>query len=214
MKIDIPGGSDYNNYITYEFAGSPRYMYYHRGPSPSVFEGGDTYSTSLQDFVYNPQVPVPISPVGTPSYNDGLDVGAIDNTSILVSGSYIDRKVAFSNSGPAVEIYAAGDGIISAVPDDQGFSYYYDTSGKQSKKSGTSMAAPQVCGMMACILQAHPDWTPKQVKNYLIANSQPLMYDTSSDDDFISSASLHGGNNRIAHLPMNGSKQFNYGNVV
>jgi subtilisin family serine protease len=199
MKVDRPGGVDYDNYLSFSIFGFPNYMYYHRGASPSAFEGGDSYvEFSRQD-----------SP--SSSFNNGFDVGAIDNSSQLVNGSYLDRKVNFSNSGPGVDIYAAGDAIISADKSNGGLVYFHDSDWKQSKKSGTSMASPQVCGMIACILQAHPDWTPGQVKDYMINNSQPLLYTTNDNDDYTVEASLHGGNNRIAHLPMNGSKKFTYG---
>lgn len=68
--------------------------------------------------------------------------------------------------------------------------------------------------MMACILQAHPDWSPEQVTKYMTENSQEGMYDTGNDNDYINNASIHGGNDRIAYLPMNGSKTFSYGNLV
>ena len=199
MKVDIPGGVDYNNYITINNSGFTRYMYYHRGPSPSTFEGGDSYADLFrQDSV-------------SASFNDGLDVGALDDAAVSVDGSFLDRKVNFSNSGPGVDVYAAGSSIISAVPNSQGSAYYYGSTGRQSKKSGTSMAAPQMCGIIACILQVHPDWTPKQVKSYILSNSQSLLYDTGNNNDYTDNASIHGGNNRIAYLPMNGSKTFTYG---
>lgn len=199
MKIDIPGGVDYNNYITIKNFGLTRYMYYHRGPSPSTFEGGNSYADlSRQDSV-------------SASFNNGLDVGALDDAAVSVDGSFLDRKVNFSNSGPGVDVYAAGSSIISAVPNSQGSAYYYGSTGRQGKKSGTSMAAPQICGLMACILQVHPDWTPKQLKNYILSNSQSLLYDTGNNNDYTDNASIHGGNNRIAYLPMNGSKTFTYG---
>jgi subtilisin family serine protease len=199
MKIDVPGGVDYNNYLTFSIGGLTRYMYYHRGPSPSTFEGGDSYV----DFFRQDSPSV--------SLNDGFDVGAMDNGSQLVNGVQLDKKVIFSNSGPGVDIYAAGDSIISADANGEGLTYFHDSEWRQSKKSGTSMASPQVCGIIACILQAHPDWTPGQVKDYMINNSQPLLYTTGADDDYAIQTSLHGGNNRIAYLPLNGSKQFTYG---
>lgn len=209
-KIDLPGNQDYNNYLKFNMSGTEKYMYYHRGPSPSVFEAGDSYTdSSTQDFNYN-QLGTIVSPVGTPSFNDGFDVGALDNSSIWNGSSYVDQKVTFSDSGPAVEIYAAGDGIISAGISTDTNEYYYGESGKQTKKSGTSMAAPQICGMMACILQAYPDWTPAQVKQYLINNSKPLMYETGNNNDYTNTDSIHGGPNRIAYLPMNGNKVFRY----
>ena len=210
MKIALPGQSDYNNYLKVKInIFNTDYVYYHRGASPSTFEGGDTYTGSEQDFSYN-EVGSIVSPAGSPSFNAGFEVGALDNSSLYRSGSYLDKKVSFSDSGPGVDIYAVGDQVISAGIDGTGYSYYYGSNARQTKKSGTSMAAPQVCGMIACVLQAHPDWSPAQVKEYLINNSQDVMYDTSSDTDYISSSSLHGGNNRIAYLPMNGDKTFTY----
>lgn len=214
MKIDRPGGQDYNNQLTINVFGFTDHIYYHRGASPSTFEGGSTWNGSEEDFQYN-HLGVITSPSGTPSFNDGFEVGALDNSASLQDGIYKDRRVAFSDSGPGVDIYAAGDSIISAAATgDSQFDYFYGTySGtdyKQVKKSGTSMATPQLCGMIACVLQVHPDWTPEQVKKYIINNSQPLMYDTNLDNDYTSTRSLFGGNNRIAYLPMSGSKTFNY----
>lgn len=207
-KIDIPGGQDYNNYLRASIAGINGYFYYNRGPSPSVFEGGNTYSYAFS------------ADVSTGDFNPGFDVGSIDNTSLYQdggysgSGGYRDKKSNFSNSGPGVGIWATGDSIISAAIDGQGSPLYYDSNYRQVKKSGTSMAAPQVCGIMACILQAHPDWSPEQVTKYMIENSQDGMYDTGNNDDYINNSSIHGGNDRIAYLPMNGSKTFGYGSVV
>ena len=40
--------------------------------------------------------------------------------------------------------------------------------------SGTSMAAPVVSGIAALALQAHPGWTPDQVKSALVATARPI----------------------------------------
>jgi hypothetical protein len=42
---------------------------------------------------------------------------------------------------------------------DDGFEY--------AKVSGTSMAAPQVCGFLACMLEKYPDMTQKQARELL-----------------------------------------------
>ena len=192
QKIDTPGGVDYNNYIT---VGS-YYVHYHRGKSPSTFEGGNTLELSLS----SPSADI----------NEGFDVGALDNTSVLSGSTYLDRKTSFSDSGPAVEIYTVGRYVISAQPTSASTIYYWNSNFKQAKYSGTSMAAPQMCGMIGLLAQAHPDWTPAQVKNYFISNSQALMYDTGSTNDYTTTNTIHGGNNRVAYFPMNGQKPFGY----
>ena len=192
QKIDRPGGVDYNNYLT---VGS-YYVYYHRGKSPSIFEGGNTLELSSS----SPSADI----------NEGFDVGALDNTSVLSGSTYLDRKTSFSDSGPAVEIYTVGRHVISAQPTSASTIYYWNSNFKQDKYSGTSMAAPQMCGMIGCLLQAHPDWTPAQVKNYFISNSQALMYDTGNTNDYTTTNTIHGGNNRVAYFPMNGQKPFGY----
>jgi subtilisin family serine protease len=39
--------------------------------------------------------------------------------------------------------------------------------GKYIRTSGTSMAAPMIAGLVADLLQAHPNWTPDMVKGAL-----------------------------------------------
>ena len=198
MKIDVPGGVDYNNYISFQIGGINYYMYYQRGKSPSTFEGDDTFQTTNTG-----------TTVG--DINEGFDVGALDSNTTFQNSTYKDSKVNFSDSGPGVGIYTAGKYIISAQPSNQGSSYYLDASWRQAKYSGTSMAAPQMCGMIGCLLQAHPDWTPGQIKQFFINNSQSLMYDTGATNDYTTTNSIHGGNNRVAYFPLKGQRPFSIG---
>ena len=198
MKIDVPGGVDYDNYLTFTFSGQTYYMYYHRGGTPSVNEGGDTFtSTATQD-----------NPVG--DLNEGFMVGATDAFDVQDGAVYRDRKTGFSQSGPGVNIYTAGRYIISAQPNNQGSTYFADASYRQAKLSGTSMAAPQMCGMIGLLTQAHPDWTPAQVKKYFESNSVANLNDTGNNNDYTTSITIHGGPNRVAYFPMNGQKKFGY----
>jgi len=201
MKCDVPGGTDYDNYITFTFSGQTYYMYYHRGGTPSTVEGGNVFSGPSA-------TPPEDNPAG--DINEGFFVGAVDNTATLQNSVYADNKTSFSQSGPMVNIYTVGRYVISAQPNGMGSTYSYDSNWRQSKYSGTSMASPQMVGMIACLLQAHPDWTPGQVKSYFENNAVANMRDTGANDDFQVSSTIHGGPNRIAYFPMNGQRPFGY----
>jgi hypothetical protein len=74
-----------------------------------------------------------------------------------------DRKATYSNCGPRIDIWAPGTfinsswvgsapsgGFATPVPDARNASYYV------GKLSGTSMASPQVVGLLACLLEKVP----------------------------------------------------------
>lgn len=103
-------------------------------------------------------------------------VGSIDSTSV-------DQKVLYSDCGPGVDIWAPGTAIISALPsgvaDPRNGSYYL------GKYNGTSMASPQVCGVLACALETYPYWNQTQAKAYIqgIAKSNQLTATSSGPTD-------------------------------
>ncbi|SHM62264.1 S8 family serine peptidase [Gracilibacillus kekensis] len=80
-----------------------------------------------------------------------------------------DTITDFSSRGPVTvnwaikpEIVAPGANIVSTVPD-----------GYQAL-SGTSMAAPHIAGVLALLKEAHPDWTPEQLKAAILTTAQPF----------------------------------------
>ncbi|MFF7078407.1 S8 family peptidase [Streptomyces lavendulae] len=79
------------------------------------------------------------SPSGVPQ---ALTVGATDAA---------DRRPAFSNHGPCVDISAPGVSVVSA---------WKGSATALARASGTSMAAPHVAGAAALILAAPGDATP------------------------------------------------------
>ncbi len=125
--------------------------------------------------------------------------------------STVEGKADFSNSGPGVDIYAAGEEIQSSISNSNGVNYFADSNYKQARQQGTSMASPQMAGMVACLVQAHPDWTPKQVKDYFLNQSQSTMHDSGNNADWDDTNTIHGGNNRTAYFPMHGKKPFSFG---
>jgi len=60
-------------------------------------------------------------------------------------------------------VSAPGVSVFSSVPGNQYATY-----------QGTSMAAPHVAGAVAVIKQAHPDWTPEQIKQALVSTAEPI----------------------------------------
>ena len=87
-----------------------------------------------------------------------------------------DKMVDFSSWGTdpnlnfKPELAAPGGGIWSTVP---------LAMGGYANYSGTSMSSPHVGGAAALIMQAHPDWTPAQVKTALM-NTATLLTDPTS----------------------------------
>lgn len=73
-----------------------------------------------------------------------------------------DQRIAFSNHGACVDLFAPGLYVTSA----------WNTSVYAlNAMSGTSMAAPHVTGVAARYLGTHPAATPEQVTQYLLENA-------------------------------------------
>lgn len=125
-----------------------------------------------------------------------------------------DSKAALSNCGPGVDLYAPGYNIMSAylnevninpaVPDSRNGSYYLQ------KNQGTSMASPQIAGIIACLAERYPHWTQKEFKDYLF---QYAEYGTIKDGArgwransvvATSNYNIQGSGNRVAKLAPRG----------
>ena len=72
------------------------------------------------------------------------------------------------------------------------------------------MAAPQVAGIAALVCQVHPDWTPAQIKGWIVNNSGTTIKTTGANDDYSVNTSLWGASQKVAYLTMNGASPFNY----
>jgi subtilisin family serine protease len=97
---------------------------------------------------------------------------------LLAQSSTADNKVGFSTTGPGVDIYAAGHNIVSSTSSNNKFSdaaYWGNPVWRQCNISGTSMAAPQVCGLGALYLQANPMLTPAQLRSMIHNDSSETM---------------------------------------
>jgi hypothetical protein len=140
-KHDVPGGIDWDN--TFEM--SIRYpdsvsqpYYYMRGTSPTANDN--------------------VADGGTHDL-PAICVGSVDTKSV-------DQKVLYSDCGPGVDLWAPGTYIMSSytggVNDSRNNSFF------NGKISGTSMASPQVCGVLACALEIYPHWNQQSAKDYIV----------------------------------------------
>lgn len=174
FKVSLPStniADDYNNYFYWEFTSGGSTLvdtkYYNRGSSPAAAPGA-------------------------------ISVGAIGNyAGSLVN--FLEEKAPFSNCGPRIDVFAPGSGITSAVnnnwrekgavvdgvqqadtipvtaADPRNSAY------KTVSIGGTSMASPQVTGVLATLLEMTPTLTAAQALSYLVNNAkQNQLYDTTT----------------------------------
>ena len=123
-----------------------------------------------------------------------ITVGAI--------GSNIsDIKTADSNCGPRVDVYAPGRFIMSSVNSTLGV-YANDarnTSYYLTKKTGTSMASPQVAGVLACLAETWPRLSQPYALTYIQTRSKTnqITAGTGGPTDF---TDLQGSANRFLYF--------------
>jgi len=114
-----------------------------------------------------------------------ITVGGVDeNGGANPSG---DTIASWSSQGTTQDgvqkpdVYAPGAHIVSVLAPNSEFATSCSTcivgNGQYIQTSGTSMAAPMISGLVADLLQIHPNWTPDQVKGAL---TSPAVTDNSS----------------------------------
>jgi len=171
FKHDIPTGDDYDNTVV--FSGTT--YNYHRGSSPHSDDAG-TYI-----------------------------VGNIDyHTEELIGPTGTDIITDSSSRGPAINMLAPGQEIMAATSTTNRFSdfdYPENTSFKITAIGGTSMAAPQVAGVIAQHLELFPTITPAQMQTRINADAKiDTVYTTGQDTDYDSyQNSLMGTPNRMLY---------------
>ena len=107
---------------------------------------------------------------GTYYYNRGSSPGNADNCITVGALSNRDdfRRSTYSNFGPGIDIFAPGNQILSAYNNsglaDQKYggapNYFYP-------KNGTSMASPQVAGVLACLATGKERFNQNDAFGYL-----------------------------------------------
>ena len=220
VKGDHP---DYNNYVsssssrTLATAKSNGYEMVNRPSNPNCIGCVENYNGTGVD-VYRT-----------------FNVGALDDDTINVSGTYMEQKATYSNMGNAVDFYTIGDGSIGAQGGDASNQYSRNdnsyrldanynivaSGGTLSLTSydkffnGTSSACPVGTGLLATKLQHNRDWTWSDLKDWLedeVTNqpSDALFFQgteatTSSDSNWNSTRNLQGGDRKILWDARSGS---------
>ena len=123
----------------------------------------------------------------------------MDSTSASATN---DQKAISSECGPGVDIYAPGTNIMSCTSTTNKWgsgsqNYYLNSSYRQTNISGTSMASPQVVGVLALYLQVNPSATPAQAKEWLLNNAGSAILNTGTGNDWTNDRSLKGGEAKV-----------------
>ena len=174
----------------------------------TVTHGGSTY------FYHRP---------GSPYSTRAFMVGSIDTTTSLG----LDRPANYSKKGPAVNVWAPGESIMSTASNENDASYNgvtldypEDNNYKIMYIGGTSMASPQVAGLLSLYLQSQPNISPERLLAKITDDSSAVITDTGLDNDYGAyTASLMGSENRLLYSrygvanPLRTSGTVNYNNT-
>ena len=151
----------------------------------------------------------------SPFDNEAHNVGNID--SALDDGG-LEQKAQSSTTGPGVSIWAAGTNIMSTTSTVNKFTdgpYPGDTDFRICNISGTSMASPQIAGLLTLYTQLNPGATPAQAKAFIEATAaEDVLYSTDLDNDHDDYRSLQGSANAMAFNKFNSSIQLTLGPAV
>ena len=119
-----------------------------------------------------------VSGVGTFYYMRGgwpnsPDSGSINVGAMSFEGDF--RRAVFTNFGPAIDVFAPGENILSAYGNQGGLNDTKYTLGSANyfyPISGTSMASPQVAGVIACLASGKDRFTQDDAIGYIQQNSK------------------------------------------
>lgn len=123
---------------------------------------------------------------GSPAAAEGnIRVGAIGSK----NGEY---KANFSNYGERITVWAPGTNIVSSVYSNAAATEYGITLANDPRNSsyrlgsisGTSMATPQVCGVLACIAEQEPNMRQTDAEQYLSETSTSTVGSQGSPSQF------------------------------
>jgi len=177
--------------------------YYHKIDVPGGLDWDNTVDGDYYHRGSSPTGPI----VGASSM---ICIGALDQTTT-------EQKATFSETGPGVSIYTAGQmtmGAFSnntyytpAVTDSRNSSYYLN------KLSGTSMATPITAGVGCLMAGMRPDYTNSQIRDWLIELSDKSTM-TEGSASYTNQRHLQGGVQRVTKWPYKSANPFTANKLV
>jgi len=133
-----------------------------------------------------------------------IRVGAVSDSRDFGGISGAEGKTTFSNTGPGVGIYVGGAAIVSSYSNvytaGDVRNYPYNSSFKSAKISGTSMASPQVAGIVCLLMQARPWYNMERIQNWIYGSAIENRL-TTAGSGYTDYFSLQGGPNRYLYYP-------------
>jgi hypothetical protein len=134
-------------------------------------------------------------------YNRGSITAANDLICVgSISSLLDDSKALYSNSGQRIDIFAPGNNIISCVNSNSGtiVADPRNSAYNFGKKSGTSMASPQVAGVIACLAEQRPRMTQIEARDYIVSFAKTGQI-TATSGGVADYTDLNGASNRYLY---------------
>lgn len=143
------------------------------------------------------------------NHSRGSTPAAADNVICVGSIGSLqnESKSNFSNWGPRVDIWAPGSDIISCVFDDTADTEFGITTLEDPRDAdfrigsidGTSMASPQVCGVIACLAETEQNLTQAEALDYLVKSSLDEVGDLGGNPN-LNNTNFGNSNNRYLFM--------------
>jgi hypothetical protein len=173
---------------------------------------------SPTDLDYSNQVRVDILNPVPIIHSQGSSPGAAPGVIYVgnISTSTQEYKSNGSNFGSRIDIWAPGTNIVSSVFNSTAAAEYgitlvddpRNSSYKLGSISGTSMASPQVCGILACYAEQNQNLSNSEALAYLITNSKKNQIGSTGSNYGDTSWFGDRGNNRylfyVLERPLSG----------